>query len=213
MYSPLTLTHTARWITHCSLRVLAPQVFAYTNPYIFITQFTVLPPETLVNLICSISAIAFVSYVFLRHAVLTAVVVLITAAVDLDVLGSLTFLWGRSLNSITIVPIVLAVGIVIDYMAHLVHFFLYAPPKLTAEDALRFSFNEVGVAVFLGAITNIIGLIPLAFSSSYIFSTFFLIFATITVLALIHGFVVVPSTIVVMNKFFDVRGGVRHTTK
>ena len=57
--------------------------------------------------------------------------------------------WGVSLNSISMINLVMAIGFAVDYSAHLAHSFVFSTEKNPEEkvvDALR----TVGASVLLG---------------------------------------------------------------
>jgi len=58
------------------------------------------------------------------------------------------------------------------------------------------ALDEVGGAVLLGGMTTFVGVLPLAFASSFIYRVFFRLFFAIVSLGILHGFVVVPCLIV-----------------
>jgi len=58
------------------------------------------------------------------------------------------------------------------------------------------ALDEVGGAVLLGGMTTFVGVLPLAFASSFIYRVFFRLFFAIVSLGILHGFVVVPCLLV-----------------
>ena len=168
------------------------KAITFAQPYIFITQFMVITSETLQNLICSFLAVSILSWVVLYNARAVGAVLLCLAAIDIDLLG-LLWAWGLQLNSVTMISLVMAIGLVVDYLAHLVHCFMthtaeYPDPR----DRMAAALAEVGGAVALGGLTTFIGVLPLAFASSFIYRVFFRLFICIVGLGLIHGFLVIP---------------------
>ena len=96
------------------------QSFAFATRYVYFTQFTVLQDETLFNLGLALLAIGVVSAFVLRRFWYVMLAMVMTLAIDVDLLGSLALWWNRSLNAITVIPVIMAVGLVIDYIAHIV---------------------------------------------------------------------------------------------
>jgi multidrug efflux pump subunit AcrB len=58
------------------------------------------------------------------------------------------------------------------------------------------ALDEVGGAVLMGGLTTFVGVLPLAFASSFIYRVFFRLFFCIVTLGIFHGFVVVPCLLI-----------------
>jgi len=172
----------------------------HSQPYIYITQFMVIEAETLMNLGLSMAAVFIISCPVLQDARAVAAVLVGVAAVDVDLLG-LMWVFGLDLNSITMISLVMAIGLVVDYLAHIAHYFVHGDSGATdPQERMIFALEEVGGAVLIGGLTTFIGILPLAFASSFIYRVFFTLFLTIVSLGLIHGFVVVPTLIVILEE-------------
>jgi len=168
------------------------KAITFAQPYIFITQFMVITSETLQNLICSFVAVSILSWVVLYDVRAVSAVLLCLAAIDVDLLG-LLWAWGLELNSVTMISLVMAIGLVVDYLAHLVHCFMtHTVEHPDPRERMAAALAEVGGAVALGGLTTFIGVLPLAFASSFIYRVFFRLFICIVGLGLIHGFFVIP---------------------
>jgi hypothetical protein len=165
---------------------------SFAHPYIFITQFMVITQETVQNLICSFVAVGVLSWMVLRDTKAVGAVLLCVAAIDIDLLG---LLWacGLDLNSVTMISLVMAIGLVVDYLAHLMHCFMaHTAQHPDPRDRMAAALTEVGGAVALGGFTTFVGVMPLAFASSFIYRVFFKLFICIVSLGLVHGFFVIP---------------------
>jgi hypothetical protein len=64
-------------------------------------------------------------------------------------------------------------GLVVDYVSHVIHYYLAQPFSLTPKERLTNCLVEIGPAVLLGCSTTFLGTMPLAFADSVIFRTFF----------------------------------------
>jgi multidrug efflux pump subunit AcrB len=79
--------------------------------------------ETIQNLICSFAAVALISTGFLRSTRAVLPVLLCVCSIDIDLLG-LLWAYGYDLNSVTMISLIMAIGLVVDYLAHIVHYFM-----------------------------------------------------------------------------------------
>ena len=107
---------------------------------------------------------------------------------DVDIIGFLHF-WDITIDIISCVNIVLAIGLCVDYSVHIGHAFLIASGKVfNFRSYLHFIFFlllggrkakteeallTIGPAVFNGGLTTFLALVLLGFSSSHVFISFF----------------------------------------
>lgn len=80
---------------------------------------------------------------------------------------------------------------------HMIHAYLNAPSeikgrKTTREDRAKHALSTIGVSVLLGGTSTFLGVLVLAFSTSDVFWTFFVMLTSIVVLGLAHGMVFIP---------------------
>merc|ERR1712232_1289178 len=87
--------------------------------------------------------------------------------------------------------IVLAVGLSIDYSAHVGHCFMAKGGKDRNVRALE-ALADIGAAVLSGALTTFLAVVVLLFSSSYVFAPLSIQFALTVGLGVTHGLVLLP---------------------
>ncbi len=110
----------------------------------------------------------------------------------MDIVGFL-YLWGVTIDTLSCINIVLAIGLCVDYSAHIAHAFIVSEGKYstylidhlcirapnhftiagTKEDRAIISLKTIGPAVINGGITTFLALVLLGFSQSHVFITFF----------------------------------------
>lgn len=97
------------------------------------------------------------------------------------------------MNTVTVVQMVMAVGLVVDYVSHVLHYYLKQPHSLTPDERMIEALTEIGPSVMMGCSTTLLGMFPLAFANSTIFRTFFRMFLSIIIFGAIHGLVLLPA--------------------
>lgn len=142
-------------------------------------------------------AVTIISIPVLQSYKAVFAVLLCVAAIDIELVG-LIWLWGLSLNSVTMIALVMAIGLVVDYLAHIVHYFMIHSHNSDPRVRMAHALAEVGGAVAVGGLTTFIGVLPLAFASSWVYRVFFKLFLSIVVLGIVHGFVVAPVLVVLL---------------
>jgi len=113
-----------------------------------------------------------------------------------DIVGFLHF-WGMTIDIISCVSIVLAIGLCVDYSVHIGHAFLIGPGYRL--DKAIFALESIGPAVFNGGFTTFLALSLLAFSQSNIFITFFKVFFLTVTFGLFHGLVMLPVLLSILG--------------
>ncbi|CAM9415019.1 unnamed protein product [Ectocarpus sp. 8 AP-2014] len=73
----------------------------------------------------------------------------------------------------------MAVGLVVDYMVHIVHYFLHQDPSIPKDARIAEALGEIGPSVMVGAATTFLGIMPLAFANNFVFRVFFKMFLVI----------------------------------
>lgn len=99
--------------------------------------------------------------------------------------------WGLTLDICSCIALQLAVGLCVDYAAHIGHTFLTVSQgnrdRRTQETVLH-----IGAAVLYGGGSTILSLAMLSGSEAYTYRTFFKIFLLVILLGLFHGLVLLP---------------------
>ena len=79
--------------------------------------------------------------------------------------------WGLTIDTVSCINLVLAIGLCVDYAAHVAHTFM---TKLgTKDERAAATISSIGPAVFHGGFSTFLAFIFLAGSDSHVFITFF----------------------------------------
>ena len=112
---------------------------------------------------------------------------------------ALVHYWSLTFNSIVVVQVVIAIGLAVDYSAHIAHTYLTVDPpkKLKSKRAKRMykasrSLSQMGSSVFHGGFSTFLAISVLSMSKSYIFIVFFRMWFGIIIFAMSNGFLLLP---------------------
>ena len=99
--------------------------------------------------------------------------------------------WGLTIDVVTSIQLIIAIGLTVDYSAHIAHAFLSSRKggrKERAQDALV----KIGPAVFHGGFSTFLAFVALAGSNSYVFLSFFKVLFLVVIFGLYHGLAFLP---------------------
>lgn len=165
--------------------------------------YVVFKEEAIQNVCLALVAVLIVLMIVTANLTVTFFVLLCVGLVDLFLLGLLTF-WDVTLNSVTVVNNVIAIGLAVDYSAHIGHAYLMCDPPEKDENGKELTNHEkrvfkarqalgsMGSSVFHGAFSTFLAIIVLSPSKSYIFKSFFRMWFGIILFGVANGFILLP---------------------
>lgn len=163
--------------------------FPYSGSYLFWEGYAVFDKETALSLGLACMMVFIVLVLMMGDFITSGIVLLMVGSTDVCILGMLYF-WGEDLNAVSIANIVIAVGLSVDYNAHIAHAFKGATG--TREERVIKSLDTIGVSVIHGAFSTFLAVCVLALSQSYIFVLFFKAFFGIVLFGTLHGILLLP---------------------
>lgn len=103
----------------------------------------------------------------------------------------LMYRWGLTIDMVSCIALQLAVGLCVDYAAHIGHTFLITSNGTKSERAME-AVLHIGSAVIYGGGSTLLGVAMLSLSEAYTFKAFFKIFLLVILYGLFHGLVLLP---------------------
>ena len=103
--------------------------------------------------------------------------------------------WGVMIDTSAAVLLTVAMGLAVDYSAHITHSFL-ANTEGSRDERVKRTMLGMGPAVFNGGFSTFLAFSLLMTSKSFVFLVFFKIFFLVVFFGLLHGLIFLP---VVLN--------------
>ena len=157
-------------ITEVIKTAASPYFFSHSKVYSAWETDEIIGFELMRNLLLSILCVAIITMLLLGNifVVLLTLVMVVTTLVD--IVGFIHF-WGITIDILSAVNIVLAIGLCVDYAVHIAHAFLAS--EGTRQQRATRAVRLIGVAVLNGGVTTFLALFFCSFSSAHVFQTFF----------------------------------------
>jgi len=193
-----------------------PGTFTFAEDYLDYESYFNFVSETLYSSGMSFAAVCLVILVITTSITATLLVALCVALVDLYLLALLYF-WGLTFNTIVVLQIVIALGLAVDYSAHIAHNYLVIVPppgscNTNAEKRIykvKAALSQIGSSIFHGGFSTFLAICMLGGSKSYIFVVFFRAWFGIITFGMANGFILLPVLLSLIGPTAEV-GHVSH---
>jgi len=154
--------------------------------------------ETVTSTVLSFGAILVVVFLITGSIPGTLLISMCVFLVDYFLLALVHF-WSLNLNGIVVVNVIIAIGLAVDYSAHIGHTYLATVPprRLKSKKQIRAykarkALSQMGSSVFHGAFSTFLAISCLMQSNSYVFKVFYRLWVGIILFGCANGFLLLP---------------------
>jgi len=163
--------------------------FAWSYDFLNWETFKVIYQELSLNVSLCLVAVLVITTLLIGHPGCSGLVFVCVLMTVIDILGCMWF-WGLVIDSVSVIQTVIAIGLCVDYAAHVGHCFMTKAG--TREERITACLADVGAAVLNGGVSTFLAVLLLSQSQSYVFRVLFQQFFLTVVLGLGHGMILLP---------------------
>ncbi|XP_070195831.1 patched domain-containing protein 3-like [Littorina saxatilis] len=165
-------------------------VIAYQQSFELFEQYLATLPATLQTVGCAILAMVVVCSFLLPHPFMVALTTLNIMMITVNIFGFMYFL-DITLSSVTMIHLVMSVGFAVDFSAHVCSAYLMSNSFTRKERAFD-AITHAASPILNGGISSLVGVLLLATSEAYVFSTFFKIMCLVMIFGILNSVVFLP---------------------
>ncbi|OVA00612.1 Sterol-sensing domain [Macleaya cordata] len=167
------------------------EIFPYAMFYIFFEQYLDIWRTALINIAIALAAVFIVCLIITCSLWSSAIILLVLTMIVIDLMGVMALL-NIQLNAVSVVNLVMAIGIAVEFCVHITHAFSVSSGDRgqRAKEAL----GTMGASVFSGiTLTKLVGVIVLRFAKSEVFVVYyFQMYLALVLIGFLHGLVFLP---------------------
>lgn len=153
--------------------------------------------ELSVTTALGIIAVCVIGFAFIPHWSAVCFLFPFITILYIDLMGFLQFT-GNSLNVVSYFGLVISIGLLVDFLMHMLLRYHECPGE-TREDKVKAALKSMGASVLVGGLSTMLGVLPLAFSTSELMRTVFVAFVGMVGLGVTHGLVVLPVVLSIVG--------------
>ena len=169
--------------------------------FIFFDQFILVRQISLQTISIAAAVMMFISLLFIPSASCAIWVAFSIVSIEIGVIGYMTH-WGVNLDSISMINLIMCIGFSVDFSAHISYAYISCEEP-NAAARVRSALYSLGLPIFQGSISTILGIVALAFAPSYIFLTFFKTVFLVMLFGALHGILLLPVLLSITDTCFN----------
>ena len=163
--------------------------FPWTRSYISTESLKSIQDELFTSITLSLLVVFVIVLLFIGSPTTSILITICVVDTVIGLLGVMYY-WGLVIDGVGVINLVLAIGLAVDYSAHIGHAFMLYPG--TRDERAVHAVGNIGAAVLNGALSTFLAVMLLSVSESYVFRVLFKQFFATVILGAAHGLILLP---------------------
>lgn len=176
-------------------------VSIFNHLFIFFDQFILVRGISLQTISVAALVMMGISLFFIPSPSCAIWVAFSIISIEIGVVGYMTH-WGVNLDSISMINLIMCIGFSVDFSAHISYAYISCEES-TPDDRVKSSLYSLGLPIFQGSVSTILGIVALAFAPSYVFLTFFKTVFLVMLFGALHGVLLLPVLLSITDSLFN----------
>nr|XP_022905229.1 patched domain-containing protein 3 [Onthophagus taurus] len=161
------------------------------HPYfVFFDQFELVRPLSIQNMILGAIVMMIISFLFIPNILCSIWVAFSIISIETGVIGYMA-LWKVNLDSISMINLIMCIGFSVDFTAHICYAYMSSKAK-HPDERVKECLYALGLPIFQGSVSTILGMVALLLADNYIFSVFFKMVFLVVFCGAMHGLFLLP---------------------
>lgn len=165
-------------------------VIVFNQLFVFFDQFLLVRETSIQAIAVATAVMMLISFVFIPIPSCAFWVAFSISSIEIGVVGYMSW-WNVNLDAISMINLILCIGFSVDYSAHITYAYISCD-STDPNEKMRTALHSLGLPIFQGSISTIIGIVVLNFAPSYIFTVFFKTVFIVILFAAVHGLLLLP---------------------
>ncbi|KAH9421434.1 Hedgehog receptor [Dermatophagoides pteronyssinus] len=165
-------------------------VTIYHHYFIFFDQFVLVRSISIQTITVAAIVMMAISLIFIPSPSCAIWVAFSIISIEIGVIGYMT-LWNVNLDSISMINLIMCIGFSVDFSAHISYAYISCNER-TPSERVKSALYSLGLPIFQGSVSTVLGIIALAFAPSYVFVTFFKTVFLVMLFGATHGILLLP---------------------
>lgn len=132
-------------------------VRAVSAPFPYFEQYAITRRDTIRNLALASGTVLIITFPFLANFSATVLVFFGFTSLVFELFGMM-YLWDVSLNSVSMIILIMAVGLSVDYSAHIAHAYLISDRR-SPDERIEHALTTIGGSVVMGGKSSYIKIV------------------------------------------------------
>lgn len=165
-------------------------VTVFHQYFIFFDQFVLVRQISIQTISVAAAVMMIISLIFIPSPSCAIWVAFSIISIEIGVIGYMTH-WGVNLDTISMINLIMCIGFSVDFSAHISYAYISCDATEPREKVKQ-ALYSLGLPIFQGSISTILGIVALAFAPSYVFVTFFKTVFLVMLFGATHGVLLLP---------------------